>query len=112
MPRFDLSLAAEAQTATEIVLAGETSRFAGRDEWTLKRIESLYELAYLRVFVAWESILEDIFYRTLCGFGSRAAGQEPLLCGRYYSTLAKAEAAVLGTQRYMLWENSVKIIKR
>ena len=98
--------------ATEIVQAGEIAQAKGVDEWTAKRIEFLYELAYLRVFVAWESLLEDIFLRTLCGYASRAAGREPLICGRHHQTLMAAETALLAGQRYVLWENSWKIINR
>jgi len=53
------------------------------------------------------------FFRTLCGYNSTAAGQEPLFNGaRHYPSLAAAEAAVLGSNRFMLWENSGKIIAR
>jgi hypothetical protein len=117
MPRFDLRFAAQAQIASEIVVAGEQSRVT-RDEWTPKRLEFLYELAYLRVFASWESALESIFYRSLCGYASRA-GQEALVAGPYYTTIANAEAAVLVAESrgrviktYLLWHSAAQIISR
>jgi hypothetical protein len=112
MPRFDLQFSAESQVATEIVLAGEIAKTRGIDEWSLKRIEFLHEFAYLRIFIAWESLLEDVFQRTRCGYASRAAGQERLVCGRHYPTLAAAEVAALAGNRFLLWENCSKIILR
>jgi hypothetical protein len=99
MPRFDLQLSVVAQTAIAIAKAGELAHAAAdsavRKEWTVTKLESLYELAYLRVFAAWESCLEGIFYRSLC----------------YYSSLHAAETAIAGT-RYLLWHNPTKVIQR
>lgn len=120
MPRFDLHFAAEAKIASEIVLAGERARTivgATGDDWTLKRLEFLYEFAYLRVFAAWEATLEAIFLRSLCGYASRA-GQETLVAGAYYRSVDDAEAAVLAAEghgrvrTYLLWHNSTQIINR
>ncbi len=115
MPRFDLVLSAQAQLAIGIARAGEISRLSGvttiRKEWTAIRLEALYELAYLRVFAAWEMCLEAIFYRSLCGYAS-AAGQEQLIRGAYFSNLAAAQAAVLGGFTYLLWHNPQKVIDR
>lgn len=112
MPRFDLHFSAQAQVALEIVRAGEIVRAARVKEWTIKRLESLYELAYLRSFVACETCLEAVFYRSLCGYAS-SAGQETLIgIGGYYPTLAHAEAAVLGGSQYALWHNPWSVIRR
>lgn len=117
MPRFDLRFAAQAQVASEIVVAGEKSSVTG-DEWTPKRLEFLYELAYLRVFASWEATLESIFYRSLCGYASRA-GQESMVSGVYYASIAKAEVAVLAAESrgkvvktYVLWHSAMQIISR
>jgi hypothetical protein len=100
MPRFDRELFAQAQSAIAIVRAGELARTSGgpvvRKEWSINRLEALYELAYLRTFAAWEVYLEGVFYRSLCGYAS-AAGQETLVTGSYYPSVAAAQAAVLGT---------------
>ena len=79
MPRFDRALHNQAQSAIAIVRAGEIAHVSGgaaiRKEWSVVKLEALYELAYLRVFAAWEMCLEAVFYRSLCGYAS-AAGQE------------------------------------
>lgn len=115
MPRFDLKLSSVAQSAIEIAKAGEIAHASGtvivRKHWTAARAEALYELAYLRVFAAWEISLEAIFYRSLCGCAS-AAGQETLIRGAYFPNLAAAEAAVLGTSKYKLWHSPHAVIAR
>jgi hypothetical protein len=115
MPRFDLALSGQAQLATGIVSAGEISRLSSvttiRKEWSATRLEALYELAYLRLFAAWETYLEAIFYRSLCGFTS-SAGQEQLIRGAYFSSIAAAEADVLGGNAYALWHNPQRVIDR
>jgi hypothetical protein len=115
MPRYDSALLKSAQTAVSIVSAGELSHNMGsaaiRKEWKLARLEALYELAYLRVFAAWEAYLEAIFYRSLCGFASRS-GQEKLAAGNYFRKLEDAEAAVLKGRSYLLWHNPHGVIGR
>jgi hypothetical protein len=116
MPRFDLRLAGVAQIATAIAKAGEAAHISAestvRRQWTVARLEALYELAYLRVFAAWESCLEAIFLRSLCGYASRG-GQETLKTGGYFPSLAAAEAAAMGPGRtYLLWHNPVRVINR
>ncbi len=115
MPRFDRALLNDAQTAVAIAGAGEVAHLSGgpsvRKQWRITRLEALYELAYLRVFAAWETYLEAIFIRSLCGYTS-AAGQEQLLGGSHFRTLAAAQAAVLGTHSYLLWHNPQKVIDR
>lgn len=76
------------------------------------RVESLYELAFLKIFVSWEAFLEDAFLRLLCGY-SASAGQEPLKPGeRYRATLAAAEHDVLNGRAYVLWHNPSHVIDR
>lgn len=115
MPHFDTALLDQAQTALSIVGAGETSHVSAdkaiRKEWRIDRLEALYELAYLRIFAAWETYLEQIFYRSLCGYSS-ALGQEKLIKGSYYPSVAAAEAAILGRKTYMLWHNPQHVIDR
>ena len=101
--------------ALAIVKAGEIARVHGtrriRKEWSTGRLEALYELAYVRVFAAWELCLEALFYRSLCGYAS-GAGQETLVMGNYYPHLAAAEAAVLGGRSFLLWHNPQRVIDR
>ena len=115
MPGFDHTLHGQAQSAIAIVRAGEITHVSSeatiRREWSVTRLEALYELAYLRVFAAWEVCLESVFYRSLCGYAS-SAGQETLVTGNYYPSLASAEAAVLGGRSYKLWHNPQHVIDR
>lgn len=120
IPRFDQRLAIQAQLAIGLVRAGERARALGgaiaKQEWTISRLEWLHELAYLRVFAAWEMTLEAVFCRSLCGYVSNV-GQETLVAGLvpgggHYSTLAAAEAAMLEGQQFKLWHDPTKVITR
>lgn len=82
-----------------------------RREWSILRLEALYELAYLRSFAAWEMYQEAVFLRSVCGYAS-AAGQETPVSGTYFPSLAAAEAAVLAGNTYMLWHSPQKVINR
>jgi len=76
------------------------------------RLEALYEMAYLRIFVSWESFLEQAFLRFLCGYTS-AHGVATMLPGRaFLPTLAQAETAVLGGNAYVLWHNPTRVVTR
>lgn len=116
MPRFDVVLSSLAKSATSVTKAGEMSRVSAslstRREWSLIKLAALYELAYLRIFAAWEMCLEAAFYRALCGYAS-TAGQEALVGGiPYYRNLAAAETAVAGARQYLLWHNPQRVIDR
>src|SRR5216684_1682211 len=78
---------------------------------TMGDLEYTYELAFLRIFLAWENLLENSLLRLICGY-SHSAGQEPLLPGiTYYRTVADAEAAILGGMSYRLWHNPTQVIQ-
>ena len=76
MPRAMPALAKHFQTACDtacrLAVAGELVRASGgvvaRQEFTLPRLEYLYEIAFLRIFIAWEFFLEESFLRYMCGF--------------------------------------------
>lgn len=104
--------ALEVATAGEVALATASTHPQLRAHWHYARVELIYELAYLRIFLGWESFLEDAFTRLLCGYGS-SGGQETLNSGlAYHKTIAKAHAAVLGSRPYRLWHNPDDIISR
>jgi hypothetical protein len=115
MPRFDRALSRNASAAMSLVTAGEITHLSGgpsiRREWNTVRLEALYELAYLRVFAAWETYLEAVFYRSLCGYAS-ASGRERLNRGHYFPSLAAAEADLLRGNTYALWHKPQKVIDR
>lgn len=117
MPRLDLEFSSQATLALGIVSAGEISRVSSdhsvKKEWTLNRLEALYELAFLRVFATWEMCLEAVFLRSLCGFSSIAGGQEVRVGGLpYCPTLAAAEHAVMGAASFLLWHDPAKVAQR
>lgn len=103
--------------AVDLALAGEKARVhlppkSGGNGFRVSRLEYLHELAYLRMFVAWESFLEQTFLRYLCGCSSSRFGQQTMVAGRYFPSLAAAEAAVLGGRPYKLWHNPTHVEKR
>ena len=77
----------------------------------IARLELTYELAYLRMFTAWEDFLEQSLLRYMCGYAARH-GQEQPVGGHYCSTLSTAKTTLYGTQQYMLWHNPNRIIAR
>jgi hypothetical protein len=81
-----------------------------RREWTETKVEALYELGFLRIFVAWETLLEVSFYRYLCGYKSRFG--MATTTGPYCRDIAAAEAAVLGGRRYRPWCDTATILTR
>jgi hypothetical protein len=98
--------------AGEVARVDAPSPSRTRSLFHFTRLESLHELAFLKVFVSWEFFLEQTFYRLLCGYTS-AQGQEPLKPGvRYMSSLSAAELAVLGTWPFAPWHNPTKVITR
>ena len=119
MPRLDIALGQEVTKAIALTRAGESVRvLAGSGsaldrEWPRPRLEALYELAFLRSFVAWEVFLEETFFRYLCGYSSPMHGQAVLVPGgTYYATLHAAESGVLGNAQYMLWHNPQRVVTR
>jgi hypothetical protein len=76
-------------------------------------IELTYELAFLRMFLAWEIFLEEVFLRLICGYAPKGGTPEPLAQGQSYRrTIDDAETAILGGKAYRLWHNPSEVIKR
>ena len=79
---------------------------------TLSGIELSYELIYLKVFLLWEELLQEVFVRLLIGFQSNG-GSENLLPGiTKCRSLIDAEALLLGGRRYRLWHDPVQVMAR
>jgi hypothetical protein len=116
MRRFDIYLVHEGRALIGLAKAGEMVRLISGpgtpqwEQWPISRLEALYELAFLRMFVAWETFCEDTFLRYMCGHVSRYGQAVPVL--RHYATLAAAEAAYLGTRRYRAWYDPADVIAR
>jgi hypothetical protein len=76
-------------------------------------IELTYELAFLRMFLAWEVFLEEVFLRLICGYAPRGGAPEPLAPGQTYRrTIGDAETDVLRGKAYRLWHNPSEVINR
>jgi hypothetical protein len=76
------------------------------------RLEALYEVAYLRMFVSWEVFLEEVFLRYLCGYASLSGAVTPRVGVTLAKGLTGAEAMLLGGRPYKLWHNPATVVAR
>lgn len=107
----ELNQALELVNAIEHVRAYPGLPFSIHSDLARRRIELVYELAYLRIFQFWELFLEESFARYLCGYANRF-GQETLAVQpNFYRTIADAHYAVRGNG-YKLWHNPNQVIAR
>lgn len=117
MPQLSGRLRQKIDDAIALARAGEmirTAAGAGSPAWKqfhIARLELLYELALMRIFIEWELFLEETFFRYLCGYSSTFGVASPV-SGTYYASLAAAEAAVLGSRHFVLWANPIAIVSR
>ena len=118
MPNFGADFRLRLSDALKLAEIGEVARLeAARGSRTRAnlyptRLEALYEMAYLRVFVSWEAFLEQIFLRYLCGYTSTIGIATPIAGTGYLPTLSRAEQAVLGGNAYVLWHNPGRVVAR
>lgn len=118
MPPYSAALQRSVNEAIALARAGDlvvTSVKVGaplRRAWHFSRVELLYELAYLRIFIEWESCLEQTFLRYLCGYASVLGTCTTVTDTKFYHDLATAQAAVLGGRQYALWHNPGVVILR
>jgi hypothetical protein len=116
MPRLDVAFSNEVNRAVGLAEAGVRIRAAfpansiARRELNIARLEALYEVSFLRVFLVWETFLEQTFYRYLCGHQS-ALGACTLI-NPAHATIAAAEAAVLAGHDFVSWANPTKVVTR
>lgn len=116
LPRLDNGFAASAAASLALVQRIEAARVAGQpgnpNRLSVTDVELAYELAYLRVFTAWEALLEDVFIRLMCGY-TRGGMAEVLAGGAApHKTIAIAEAAMLHGNQYVLWHKTAKVVAR
>ena len=108
--RSEIEAALALAAAAELAMTGSPSRSALRKEWHVSRVEMLYELAYLRLFIEWEAFLEQTFYRYMCGYKSSCHNPTPTTnLGSFCASVRKAEAIILNGRSYVLW-HSPKVI--
>jgi hypothetical protein len=116
MPPFADRLRQRVTQAVALSRAGDVAAASDgggqlRTEWHISRVELLYELSYLRMFIEWEWFLEQSFLRYLCGYVSARGPVRPT-AGAFFATLPLAQAAVLGGNPYVLWHNPDTIARR
>jgi hypothetical protein len=118
MPAMAVEFRRTLRASAELPEAGELVRDASKpgtvayQQLTPQRLMALYEMAYMRMFVAWESYLEATFLRTMCGYVSPTytptfqAGQnrQPTLRHAY-------GALLLPGQYYLLWHSPPRVRK-
>ena len=76
------------------IMAPQTRRVFGR-----RRLEALYEMAFIKVFIGWERFIEDALARMLCGYVLPSG--PPLLVNPPLGTVSLARQALLGTHNYV-----------
>jgi hypothetical protein len=116
IPPLDREFTRQLSLAFEFVARVEAVNMAARQDRRLAlstaNVELSYELAFLRIFLAWELFLEDALTRFISGY-HHSSGREPLKPGQqYFRSLSLAETAILGGGRYRLWHNPTHVISR
>lgn len=117
MPALALTFRSEADRALELAKEGETARArltTGPGHGgviKLHSLELLYELAFLRIFLAWEVFLEESFLRYLCGYYG-GHGQETTISGSYAGDISAARAILYGHRDYLLWHSPNAVVRR
>lgn len=116
MPPLEKSFISAVDEAIQLAQAGERiralspSNSVARQELPIRRLEALYETAYLRIFLLWESFLEQSFLRYICGYESSFG--PPILLKPKFAKLADAHGAVLGKSDYVSWANHYRVVGR
>ncbi len=112
MPQFVSAFRHRALHCFELAEAGDLAAHSSVSaEWHPARIEHLYELAFLRVFIEWEIFLEQTFVRYLCGYRS-IHGLYPPTAGSYCTTIFAAGSLIFGTNGFALWHNPTRVVNR
>lgn len=115
MPPLARQFANACDTACRLAAAGEQVRVLGgiaRHHITVARLEYLYEIAYLRIFIAWEDFLEESFVRYMCGFRSAAGPAVRTAATLHCTTINAARLLLYGGQQFKLWHDAKKIVQR
>lgn len=101
----------------EVVLIAASTNPTVRKELRPARLEALYELAFLRMFLSWETYLEETLTRLICGYslgtpGRTLSGDPFTLINAPFATLGAASAAILGGNPFVSWADPDKVIAR
>ena len=117
MPPLDSEFGRLVDRALGLARAGEVIFTAypigsiARSELTFHRLEALYEMAFLRIFLSWESFLEESFLRIMCGY-TMSSGNIPVLNQQAENTLISARHTLLRGQPFVSWARPGAIVPR
>src|SRR4051794_16813457 len=76
-----------------------------RRQLKAQHLEALYEAAYLRVFCAWESLLEESLVRLMSGYRTSSHSPTAASGQRLLPTVKSARATLYSGSRYLLWHD-------
>jgi hypothetical protein len=112
MPQYTSAFRHRVLNSLELAEAGELAALSSaRAEWHIARVEYLYELAFLRLFVEWEIFLEQTFLRYLCGYRSIHGLYAPT-SGSYCTSITAAQGLIFGRNGFALWHSPITVINR
>lgn len=113
MPGYTAALQERVTSALALAQAGErAAQSSVREHWHVARVEYLYEISFLRIFVEWEVFLEQTFLRYLCGYRSRHGAYPPAAGGQHCASLRQAEALLFGQRGFTLWHDPTRVVNR
>jgi hypothetical protein len=82
-----------------------------RKQLKVGQLEALYESGYLRIYAAWENVLESLVVYYLAGYCS--ANYRPVYVARQPGpTLGEARAALYAGKSYLLWHDPRTVANR
>jgi hypothetical protein len=116
LPNFAYRFSQQVTKSLSIAEAGELIRSASpplsvaKRQMGIYRLEALYEMAFLRVFIDWETFLEETFLRYMCGYVT-SIGPPPLI-GSRSQTISNARVQMLGTSNFVSWASVSAIENR
>ena len=116
MPNYAQVFAERVRDSLDLIGAVESARVSlstletQRLSLSIHRTELIYELAFLRIFVHWESFLEETFMRYLCGYECAGISETP--CAHFFKTIADAQKDVNRGRPFILWHNPYEVEKR
>lgn len=118
MPQLAAAFAADCNSALALARAGELIRSGSAPgsvafvQLHPARLETLYEAAYLRVFISWEIFLEETMVRYLCGYSTPTWAPTFVPGITACRDLKSARTTLYGGRNYLLWHNPQDVANR
>ena len=100
-------LSSRTSEALELAEASE-----GSSNFLYNKRLHVYEAAYLLTFSSWENMLEQGFFRFLCGYSNAAGVPTKTVTWTRPKTVAAANTLLLGHRSYLMWHNPTDVINR